>query len=95
MKMESLNTSLPWTLQPNKSMMMQSLRPSLTLREAILNEDGESRRESLTLREGILNEDGESRRESLLDTSAKHKYDGKPGLFTLIKGTLIEDEESP
>ena len=50
---------------------------------------------TLTLREGILNEDGESRRESLLDTSAKHKYDGKPGLFTLIEGTLIEDGESP
>ena len=46
MKMESLNTSLPWTLQPNKSMMMQSLGPSLTLIEGILNEDGESQYES-------------------------------------------------
>ena len=45
--------------------------------------------------EGILNEDGGSQRESLLDSSAKHKYDGKPGLFTLIEGTLIKDEESP
>ena len=46
MKMESLYTSLPWTLRPNKSMMMQSLGPSLTLIEGILNEDGESLYES-------------------------------------------------
>ena len=46
MKMESLYTSLPWTLRPNKSMMMQSLGPSLTLIKGILNEEGESQYES-------------------------------------------------
>ena len=45
--------------------------------------------------EGILDEDRGSQRESLLDSSAKHKYDGKLRLFTLIEGTLIKDEESP
>jgi hypothetical protein len=46
MNMESLYTSLPWTLRPNKSMMMQSLGPSLTLIEGILNEEGESQYKS-------------------------------------------------